>query len=346
MPLNLIGLIQASRRGAVAPGQGFRNYVAGSPVTGTKMTDYVVSSLTVTGAVPAQFTEVPPFTNVTITATYAAGSKIQSIFDNTYVDRVTAVNGTLAWDVTPPGSALPFIGPWVQLRSFTHTPSGGGGTIVATITLNNWAEYTGSLPPFGSSYRLFLPVAATLQPEPYFNPRRTSDYTQYTVLPQVQGQPSPNLIYPAHFTGINDAGTDWVDLENGQFRKGDEVYSLDPLGTGNYKLIGYRIRSFFPTSSWISQFNTNYMSFNLSIEHTYQAQQPDSSWLDGYFASYNQVFSPTQLWGYYYGTPGQSFTLRCKTQITSPFTSPLGYSPEFTFTIANKLVGPGGGPLA
>lgn len=345
MALNLIGLIQASRKGAVAFGQGFRNYVAGSPVSGTRMTDYVVNSLTISGATPAEFTEIPPFTNVTLTAAYTAGSKLPSIFDDTFTERVTGTNGTVSWDVVPPGSALPYVGPWVELRSFTHTPTGGGGTIVATLTLNNWAEYTGTLPPAGSSYRAFIPAAVTFKPEQFFNPRRTSPTVQYTVLPQVQGQPSPILIYAAAFQSINNAGSDWVDLGGGQYLKGDEVYSLDAVSTGNYRLIGYRLKTAFSVSSWISSFNSNYFAFGLQITYQYEQKQPDNSWLLWTSNTYSQVQNPTQLQPILYGTPGQTFTLRCKTQVVAPFTSPLGTSSDFVVTIADKLVGPGGGPL-
>lgn len=83
MTLSLIDLIRA---GLVtpAPGQGFRNYVAGSPVTGTKMRDYVIGTMTVSGQLidtfQPQFSQIASGYTSTITADFTVvGSKFPSI---------------------------------------------------------------------------------------------------------------------------------------------------------------------------------------------------------------------------------------------------------------------------
>ena len=131
MTLSLIDLIRA---GLVtpAPGQGFRNYVAGSPVTGTKMTDYVIGTMTVSGQLidtfQPQFDQIPNNYTSTITADFTVvGSKFPSI-------RLAQPDGIrsgwyfYAQDLDPQSSQQP---------QFTiNTVTWGAGSATINFTLN------------------------------------------------------------------------------------------------------------------------------------------------------------------------------------------------------------------
>lgn len=84
MTLNLISLIRAGYN-REAPGQGFRAYAPGSPVTGTKLSDYVLGTMSMTGTLidsydGSEFSIIPSGGTHTMTASFASlGSKFTTI---------------------------------------------------------------------------------------------------------------------------------------------------------------------------------------------------------------------------------------------------------------------------
>ena len=87
MTLNLINLIRA---GGIreAPGQDFRIYGPGSPVTGTKMSDYVIGAMTVTGPLfdilQPEFDQINSGTSFNLEASFSViGPKFTTIRQNT-----------------------------------------------------------------------------------------------------------------------------------------------------------------------------------------------------------------------------------------------------------------------
>lgn len=341
MAYNLIGLLRASKVGA-APGQGMREYAAGS-ITGTRMTDYRVISHTLTGEDVPTTVRLPPFVNVNFTTSYVGGIRVPDIYWEDYTDAITVdVDDVFADGVPQPQEVYGL--PNATVRSYTVNPL--IQTADVTINFANWIYYTGTLPSEGLGYFVEVPIRLGFRPEPHFNLPHYTEQTSYVVKPYVLGQPRPNYVVAASLLPIFDAGSDWTDLGGGDFLRGDEVFRLITSGdmVGNYRLVGYRVRGYFTGSDWWSEFSSNYMGWGLKVAYRFERLSGSTWELNNYY-EVSTVVSPLAGAGWFYGTPGQSFTVRLKTSVLEPFSSPTGTSTEYAFTIADKVVGPGGGPI-
>lgn len=380
MPLNLIGLLQASRAGA-APGQGFKNYAAGAPTTGTAMSHYIVgdplTSQSISGVaqlvgtltpVSSTFTPgtpVPAFTNVTVVASFQAGVKAESIYDAGFVAGDTQ-SQVLVGPVRTDGLALDTAFQYANIRSVSV--DWATKRVTAVVTFNNSFSFSGaSVPPFGpaNSGYVYVPFRLSFRPEPYFNlrsysgePNNTGGFSEVVVRPYRTGQPTP-AIFSGVFVPVPTDTGDWIgDGSLISATKGDFYYmNTSPGNTGtNYYLSGYVFRPQL-NGGWTSGFNTDYASHNPQVRLRWYRQAADASWpsvpdVEQILTSVSANPATPQFlvtWSYPDGeNPSvNTITVRLEAQVISPFTSPVGYY-DYTFALPQKsstLVGPGGGPV-
>jgi hypothetical protein len=340
VPLDLIGLIRASRN-REAPGQGFKNYVAGSPTTGTAMTDYMtgtplvlstvqtypvapttkVGQLTVTAASynPGNG-EVPPYYNVQYTATFNAGSKWDSILDAAYV-AADGTNQVVIQPVTvdlPQGSINhPGSFPWASVRSLSVNTA--TRTLTVVITYQNYYEDTGST-QIGNSGRVTVPIQLTFQPEPHFNLRAYSGIPSpgagigsgvvpiLTVQPFIAGQPTiysygtMSIATPQLGSSFSGSGN---IAENGDFR-----FTREAPGTNIFYQSGVQFRA-LNNASWSGVFEQRYP--NDGSINTRQLRYSWDLWENGQWVEKQSLTSTSTSgtastyivdWTYSSNTPG------------------------------------------
>jgi len=393
MPLDLIGLIQASRGGAVAPGQGFRNYVAGSPVTGTKMTDYMVGTplvptsqvqatdptakvgqLTVVSQTPDPVSEaVPAYTNVQYTVSYAGGSKADSIYDAAFV-AADGANQIKVFGVLVDGTSSHPVGfEWAKVRSYTVNPV--AKTITAVVTYHQY--YDQSTVQAGDSYEVSVSVQLTFKHDQYFNLRAYSPVPTtpnppgavklMRVQPFLPGQPthlqwgsSIQVLAPSlTFTTNNPYyPASWI-TSGDTAQEGSYLYKRVVPGQAlsNYYHNGYMMQAQL-NGSWIGGFNSAYSSGTginaLNVTYYWQVWN-GSAWVTDSTSVRTSIpssipdpvllvywdYSPLQTGG----TPTvASITVRFGAQITSPFVSPIGWSPDYVISVPSYTERtPGGG---
>lgn len=371
MTFNLIGLIRASRNGA-APDQGFKNYVAQAG-TGVRMTDYImgeplvlqsisgvtqrVGTLTkVSSSYETTNTPIPPFTTVTLVASFQAGAKAQYIWDQFYVDGDGA-NQVLVGTIQTDGPAIDTAFQYVQTRSvsvdFTLQ------RITAVLQFNTTFSSSASNPAPGdpAAGYVYVPFRLAMAPEPYFNLRAytgpandITGFNQVAVRPMKTGQPSPTympqpfVIAPAEGTfSAQNVPQDWEELDGAfprRIRFGDEIFEYQSVvgpTTHRYILVGYRVRGQYPSPNWYGDFTAAYQPYGLQISYAWQQQQPDASWAtvetDTVGAATQELSVGTTFVHYRaYGAPGSSLTLRIQAQVTAPFTQVIGTTAGTPYT--------------
>lgn len=292
MPLNLIDLIRASRI-SPAPDQGFRNYVAGSPTTGTAMTDYMVGTplvlstvqtfpvapttkvgqLTVTAASfnPGNG-EVPSYYNVAYTVAFNAGAKWDSILDLEFVQQDRAGGNQLVihqgpLDIEVQNPTHPGNFPWAVVRSCTVNTV--AKTLTMVVTYQNYYMDTGST-QVGNTGRVNVPIQLTFRPEPHFNLRAYTSLPTpgaglgsgrvpiLTVLPFLQGQPTIYDYAPLSIAtpviGSSFSGAGNI-AENGDFR-----FTRETPGSNIFYQSGVTFRglNFTGSDTWTVAFNQRY----------------------------------------------------------------------------------------
>lgn len=380
MPLNLIGLLKASRAGA-APGQGFKNYAAGSPTTGTAMTQYIVgqpfvtqnisgNTQTVGTLTPVSSTYVagnpiPAFTNVTLVASFLAGTKAESIYDAVFVV-ADALNQVLITQILTDGLTLDPGFQYVTVRSVNVDWT--AKTVTAVLTFNNsFGSSSGTWPPSigpANAGYIYVRFRLSFVPEPFFNlraytgvPNDTGGFNEVVVRPYRNGQPTTTS-FSGVFIPVPTSGT-WVG--DGSFLSattGGLYYVAETPGNSqtNFYLAGYSFRPQLD-GGWTSAWNTDYGSYSPEVRFRWYLQNSDGSWpatpsLEYIATSLSQVMDSLTFmatWTYPDGENPSvaSITVRLTVQVISPYTSAIG-TYERTITLNAKsftLVGPGGGAV-
>lgn len=378
MPLNLIGLIQASRVNA-APGQGFKNYVVQAG-TGVAMSDYLFGtplsyqSISGVGQTAGTMTQtsttynpgatggsIPAFTNVTVVASYNAGSKLPAIYDPNYVAGDLA-NQILVENVFTDGGSVQPGFEYVTRRSVTVDTV--NKTVTAVLTFNNNNSYVGTLPQAGSGGYKTINFRLGIRPEPHFNlraytgvPGSASGHVGVYVRPYRDGQPTPTF-FPQIIAPVPSDSGSWVgDGSNISAQKGDYLYYAQTPGSpqSNYFLYGYRLRPSL-AGTWFSDFTTDYGVYGLQMRYRWFRKIGTEWVLQAEFTESQAVQTPSTPLNVTWSYPDQvnpspaAIELRFTAQVISPFNSPTPTTGvaqlEYTVTPPTlTLVGPGGGPV-
>jgi len=371
MPLNLIGLIRASRNGA-APDQGFKNYVA-QAATGVRMTDYIlgeplvlqsisgvtqrVGTLTkVSSSFEVTNTPIPPFTTITLIASFQAGVKAQYIWDQSYVDADSA-SQVLVGTIRTDGPAIDGAFQYVQIRSVTVDFALLRITAVVQFNTTFSSSQTNPAPGDPTAGYVYIPFRLAMAPEPYFNLRSysgpandTTGFNEVVVRPMKTGQPSPTFM-PQPFVIAPQEGTfsaqnepqNWEELDGTfprRIRFGDEIYEYQSVVgpvTHRYILVGFRVRGQYASAGWYGDFTSAYQPYGLQIRYAWQQSQPDGSWgtvqTNTVSAATQELSVGTNFVHYRaYGAPGSSVTLRIQAQVTAPFTQVIGNTAGTPYT--------------
>lgn len=348
MAHNLNGLIQASRINP-AIGQGFKNYVV-SAASGVRMTDYVVTSITIEsanqpgGSTIPPGTELPAFCSLNYNLRYVGGNKAYLIHDTGFAERVALTTGTVTYDsgdgVThkPFDPAIPEYTMYDAVRVSIDDTNIASKLVTCRVNLANYVYYTPGVDtnpqgaPFGGlGYYKDIPLKFTYKTDPYFAVGVDTGFVTYRIKPYRIGQPTPRTIENPEILAR--------DLS---YNATGPVYgtSLYRPRIGGFKVIsGIIYTARFPQTTypfWTGDFNADYLNGTGSlpvIEYTWEGFE-SGVWVTKAVQTKVGANITNDLPTYtYQAAKGASITVRVKARVISPFTSVQGISNSVTDTV-------------